>query len=195
MPVIVDILLIVVPILIPIIRTILPKLMPKLLSAFGKAGLFALILSKVSSIWGWFRAFPKFFVSLFEVGGKLYKFRVIAYGIRMILKSPIVLVLGLVLSSLFPGVVEKIFLVIGAVSLKLAIKMMMWGKSILDDADESNSIEELRDVLGDSADLLPSCMVDILGYLHLIEDLGMIITTIAFVGIYNLIKRLYFKWI
>lgn len=194
MGIVVDVLLLLVPVLIPLFRKFLPKVLPKVAAFFGIGGLAAGAAKGTSWIVGWLRRFPPWFVGLFKAGGALYWLRSAAWLLRSVFKTPVFLTIGLVLSAFFPGLIEKLFLVVGAVSLRIGIRIMTLGKSMIDDMPENN-IEQLKDIMGDSAQQLPPCMIDVLGYLHLVEDLGMIISTIVFIGLYNLIKRIYFKWL
>ena len=76
-------------------------------------------------------------------------------------------------------------MVVGAVSVKLALVLVKWASKVMAESPENNT-EELYEIMGESVDALPPCFIDILGYCHLVEDLGLIITTAIFVGIYNL---------
>lgn len=138
--------------------------------------------------------FPKFFVSLFEKGGKLRWVRDIAFFLKNTISGPVILGIMFVLSAFFPTLAEKIFMIVGAVAMKLAIVMVRWGSNVLSNAPENN-VQELYTILGTTVDGIPHCFIDILGYCHLVENLGMIISTAVFCGIYNLIKYFYFKWL
>lgn len=138
--------------------------------------------------------FPKFFVSLFGKDGKLRWMRDIAYFLKNTFTGPIILAIMFVLSAFFPTVAEKIFMIVGAVAMKLAIVMVRWGSKVIENAPENN-LDELYTILGTTVDNVPHCFIDILGYCHLVEDMGMIISTAIFCGIYNLIKYFYFKWL
>lgn len=143
---------------------------------------------------GKFSMLPKFFVSLFEKGGKLRWLRDIAFFLKNSISAPIVLAITFILSAFVPTLFEKIFMIIGAVSLKLGIIMVGWASNFMKAMPENNT-QELYDILGTSIDQIPHCFIDILGYCHLVEDLGMLISTAIFVGIYNLIKYFYFKFL
>lgn len=138
--------------------------------------------------------FPKWFVSLFEQGGKLRWLRDIAYFLKNSISAPIILGITFLLSAFAPTVFEKLFFIIGAVFAKFGLMLVKWATNMVGGMHENNT-EELIDILGDSAQALPACSVDVLGYLHMVEDLGMIIATLIFVGLYNLIKHFYFKFI
>lgn len=138
--------------------------------------------------------FPKWSLSLLEKGGKLYFLRVIFSALRHSLRAPIIFAILALISAFCPTVFEKLFLVIGAVFAKLGLMFLKWSTSMISGMDENNT-EELFDILGSSAQGLPPCMIDVLGYLHMIENLGMIIATLVFIGLYNLIKHFYFRFI
>lgn len=138
--------------------------------------------------------FPHWFVSLFEKGGKLYGFRRVFSLLRHGVRAPIIFAITALISAFCPTIFEKLFLVVGAVFAKLGLMFLKWSTSMISGMDENNT-EELFSILGDSASNLPPCMIDILGYLHMIEDLGMIISTLIFIGLYNLIKHFYFRFI
>ena len=53
---------------------------------------------------------------------------------------------------------------------------------------------ELQQIMGESIDSLPPCIVDIMGYMHFVEDVGMLITTAVFIGIYNLVTYFFFRY-
>lgn len=147
--------------------------------------------SKVS---GKFSRFPKWFVSLFEKGGKLRWLRDIAFFLKNSLSAPIILAITFILSAFCPTIFEKLMMIVGAVSIKIALVMVKWASNLMTSMPENNT-DELYNILGDTVDALPPCFIDILGYCHLVEDLGLIITTAIFVGLYNLIKYFYFKWL
>lgn len=143
---------------------------------------------------GKFSKFPKWFVSLFEKGGKLRWLRDIAFFLKNSISAPIVLAITFLLSAFVPTLFEKLFMVMGAVSLKLGIMMVSWASKVMKSMPENNT-EELYDILGTTVDEIPHCFIDILGYCHLVEDLGMLVSTAIFVGLYNLIKFFYFKFL
>lgn len=143
---------------------------------------------------GMFSKIPKWFVSLFEKGGKLRWMRDIAFFLKNSISAPVIFAIMFVLSAYFPTVAEKIFLVVGAVFAKFGLMFMKWASGMAADATENNT-EDLYEIMGETVDVLPPCFIDVLGYCHLVEDLGMIISTAIFVGIYNLIKYFYFRWV
>ena len=109
--------------------------------------------------------FPKFFVSLFEKGGKLRWVRDIAFFLKNTISGPVILGIMFVLSAFFPTLAEKIFMIVGAVAMKLAIVMVRWGSNVLSNAPENN-VQELYTILGTTVDGIPHCFIDILGYYH-----------------------------
>lgn len=154
----------------------------------------AVAAKATSKVAGKFGKFPKWFVTLFEKGGKLRWLRDIAFFLKNSISAPIILAITFILSAFVPTLFEKLFMIIGAVSLKLGIMMVGWASKFMKDMPENNT-EELYDILGTTVDQIPHCFIDILGYCHLVEDLGMLISTAIFVGIYNLIKYFYFKFL
>lgn len=138
--------------------------------------------------------FPAWFVSLFEQGGKFYTIRKVLSLIRHSISAPVIFAIVGLLSIFAPTIFEKIFLIIGAVFAKIGLMFLKWSTSMIEGMDENNT-DTLFEILGSSADSLPPCMIDILGYLHMIENFGMIISTLIFIGLYNLIKHFYFKFI
>lgn len=148
----------------------------------------------VSKVSGKFSRFPKWFITLFEKGGKLRWLRDIAYFLKNSMSAPIILGITFLLSAFCPTIFEKLMMIVGAVSIKIALVMVKWASGMMTSMPENNT-QELYTILGDTIDALPPCFIDVLAYCHLVEDLGIIISTAIFCGIYNLIKYFYFKWL
>ena len=110
------------------------------------------------------------------------------------LTGPIILAITFVLSAFCPTLFEKLMMIIGAVSVKIALVLVKWGSKVIDNMQENN-VDEFYAIMGESIDSLPPCFIDVLGYCHLVEDIGIIVSTAIFCGIYNLIKHFYFKWL
>lgn len=180
------------PLLIPLFQRLAPKILPKLAGLFGagtlvaggsmvaKGGAIAGIVAILSKIWGFLGRFPKFLVGLFAFGGKLYWFRGVLEFLLLVFKSPVVLLIGLVTSSIFPGILEKIFLVVGAAVMHIFVFLFGIAKKLFMkmSASEGGSpaLDEFREAVYNSFSSLPPCMVKTMGYVHFVEDLGLITT-------------------
>lgn len=182
------------PLLIPLISRVLPKVAPKLAGLFGGAaagsvvargGFFAGIISLLSMIWGVVGKFPKWFVGLFEAGGKLYFIRAALEFLLVSFKSPIVLFIGLLLSSIFPTILEKLFLLIGAAMMHIFVFFFGIAKKLFTDMSAaeggSPAIDQFKEAVLGSFQSLPPCMVQTMGYIHFLEDLGMITLCMALI--------------
>lgn len=189
------------PVLLAIFKKVLPKLLPKigtLINALlAKGGVFAIVVGLVTKIWGWLSRFPLFLKGLFGAGGLLFFVRPFLEFLLKMFKTPILLGIALVVSSIFPTFIEKIFLVVGAVALRIFIWIFKLGKGVfvgaLNQAGSGGSpaLDEFRDSVLGSFDELPPCMVDVMGYLHLVEDLGLILTTAMLLALVSLFRIVY----
>ena len=180
------------PLLIPLFQRLAPKILPKLAGLFGartlvaggsmvaKGGAVAGILTILSKIWGFLGRFPKFLVGLFAFGGKLYWIRGVLEFLLLVFKSPVVRLIGLVTSSLFPGILEKIFLVVGSAVMHIFIFLFGIAKKMFMNMSSaeggSPALDEFRDAMYSSFSSLPPCMVKVMGYIHFVENLGLITT-------------------
>lgn len=173
----------------PLIWVVLKKAVPWFLTRYaGK-------LAFLSIITGFLSRIPTFLKGLFAGGGALYFFRPVFEFIIGIFKYPILLFMTLVISSFFPTILEKLFLVVGSVCLKIFLFFFKIGKKAfmgaVQNSDGGGVVDEFRDAVLGSFDELPQCMVQTMGYIHLIEDLGMIVTTAALLAIVSAFRIVY----
>lgn len=159
----------------------------------GAIGAVLLILTR---IWGWLGRFPAFLKGLFDAGGALGFLRPILEFIVGMFKTPVLVFISLLVSSFFPTILEKIFLVVGAVGMKIFLYFFKIGKNIftaaLEDAgSEGGVVDEFRDAVLGSFDELPPCMVNVMGYVHLIENIGMLVTTATLILLVSVFRVVY----
>lgn len=193
MPVVIGWLLSVLPLIWAFVSKALPKLIPSLISVAGRGGVLALIASVIVKIYSFIIGIPGWLIGVYGKGGLLFSIiMVVRIIIRHIAKFPVIVGFTLLMGQYFPTIFEKIFLVVGALSIKLALVFVGWGKSFIDGLQQNNT-SELNQILGDSLTSLPPCMVDIMGYMHFVEDVGFIVTTAVFVGIYNLVWAFFMR--
>ena len=198
------------PLVFALLKKVIPKLLPKIQALLGgllgsgagsavtRGGILGAVGLFLSRIWGWLQRFPAWLKTLFAVGGTLHFVRNILIFLLNFAKTPILLGIALVTSSIFPTFVEKIFLVVGAVVLHIFLFVFKLGKNVflgaLNEAGASGTggvLDEFRDSVMGSFDALPPCMVDIMGYLHLVEDLGLIITTATLLALVSVFRIVY----
>lgn len=214
-------------ILFPLIKALLIKVIPKLIARFrgvgrnltgnaaglggstillgdlalGEAikngGALGAIFFILTRIWGWLGRFPAFLKTLFASGGALYFLRPALEFIVGLFKTPILVFLSLVTSAFFPTILEKVFLVTGAVCLKIFLLFFKIGKKAFLGAVNNieggggGVVDEFREAVLGSFDVLPQCMIQTMGYIHFIEDLGMIVTTAALLAIVSAFRVVY----
>lgn len=185
--------------LLPIIwwfaRKALPRLVPALIAMMGKGGVIAAILGAIVGIYKWVRHLSIVLLAIKLGSGPLGKiFSAIRWILNATFKFPIIMGLTLVLSQVFPGLLERIFLIVGALSVKIGLMIFGNVMDLINDSAENN-IEQLNTVLGDSLSQLPPCLVDVMGYMHLVEDIGLIISTAILIMVYNFITAFAFKFV
>lgn len=139
---------------------------------------------------GWLARFPRWLKGLFASGGALYFLRSWVLRVIFIFRHPIIIVVGLLISSLFPSVMEYFFLLVGFVTMKVFMLIFNIGKQMFVN-DQNPAINEIRNTLVNSFDALPPCMTNMMGYLHLVEDIGIIVTTFTLVVTYKVFIRVY----
>lgn len=198
------------PLALPLLKKVLPKILGKFGGLMGglmggatvggtvaKTGILATIIGFLGTIVSWLKRFPAWLKTLFAVGGVLHWLRVVVVYLLCVVKTPVLLGIMLVTSAIFPTFIEKIFLVVGAVCLRLFLWFFKMGKGVLMGAFGSagsggdSALDEFRDAVLGSFDELPPCMVDIMGYLHLVEDLGIIVTTAAILALVSVFRIVY----
>lgn len=187
-------LLTILPLLLPLLGKILPKIAPKLGGLFGgavagsavaKGGFFAGVLAFLSRIWSVIGRFPKWLVGLFAAGGKLYFIRAALEFILVAFRSPVVLFFGLLSSAFFPTIIEKFFLLVGAAVMHIFVFFFGICKRLFTEMSAaeggSPAIDEFKNAVLSSFNDLPPCFVSTMGYVHFLEDLGMIVTCMALI--------------
>lgn len=210
----------------PIIKALITKVLPKLFSklrgvggkltgnaeglgggtlvlgdlALGESirqtGAIGAVLLILTRIWNWLGRFPTFLKGLFDAGGVLGFLRPLLEFIVGMFKTPVLVFFSLVISSFFPTILEKVFLVVGAVCMKIFLYFFKIGKNVftsaLEDAGgQGGVVDEFREAVLGSFDDLPPCMVNVMGYLHLLEDLGMIVTTATLILLVSVFRVVY----
>lgn len=185
--------------LLPIIwwfaRKAIPRLVPALLAMMGKGGVIAAILGAIVGIYKWVRHLSIVLLAIKLGSGPFGKiFSAIRWILNATFKFPIIMGLTLVLSQVFPGLLERIFLIVGALSVKIGL--MIFG-NVMDMINESaeNNIDQLNSIVGSSLGQLPPCLVDVMGYMHLVEDIGLIISTAILIMVYNFVTAFAFKFV
>lgn len=164
-------------------------------SAVTKVGALGAIVTVLARIWSWLGKFPLWLKGLFEVGGILYFIRPFCTFLVGFARTPILLFIGLVTSAFFPTVIEKIFMIFGALALKIFLFIFKLGKKAflgaVNSSDGGGQLDEFRDAILGSFDELPQPLIDVMGYLHLIEDLGMILATVTLLAVVSAFKVVY----
>lgn len=166
-------------------------------SVYASSGVLGAIFFVVSKIWGWLTKFPGWLKYLFGEGGKLFFIHKFFMFAITFFKNPIILALSLITSVVFPTILEKIFLVVGAIGLKIFMFFFKIGKAAFMGAMQSaaqgggNALDEFRDAILGSFDEFPPCMIQTMGYLHLVEDLGIFMTCISLLVIVSVFKTVY----
>lgn len=173
---------------------VLPKFVPSIISVAGRAGVIGTICAILVKIYQFLIGVPVWIGSLFKGAGPIGAiFIVIRLIVSLFMRFPVVMGFTLLISQYYENILEKIFLTVGAMSIKVALIFVKWGKHFIDNMKENN-IVELKELLGESIDGLPPCTVDVMGYLHFVEDVGMLVTTLIFVGIYKLVTHFFFRY-
>ena len=66
---------------------------------------------------------------------------------------------------------------------------------IMSAMEDYNNMEELNQIVGSSLDNMPPCLLDVLGYMHVVEDIGLIIGTLILLFTYKIVSALAFKFV
>lgn len=185
--------------LLPIIwwfaRKALPRLVPALIAMMGKGGVIAAILGAIVGIYKWVRHLSIVLLAIKLGSGPLGRiFSAIRWILNATFKFPIIMGLTLVLSQIFPGLLERIFLIVGALSVKIGLMIFGNVMDLINDSAENN-MDQLNSIVGSSLDQLPPCLVDVMGYMHLVEDVGLIISTAILIMVYNFVTAFAFKFV
>lgn len=159
----------------------------------GRAGVLGKICSAIVSVYWFVRRLPITFLKIKLGTGALGRiFSAVRWILNFGFKFPVIMFITLVGSQIFPSLLERIFLLIGAVAVKIAV--MLFGK-IMTAMQDSNNMDLINNVVGESLDAMPPCLIDVLGYMHVVEDLGMIIGTLVLIMTYNLVSAIAFKFV
>ena len=171
----------------------LPGIGAMIAGAAGRAGVLGKICAGLMAVYWFVRRLPIAFLKIKLGSGILGKiFSGIRWALNMGFKFPVIMFITLVLSQVFPSLLEKIFMLIGAVAIKISV--MLFGK-IMSAMEDSNNMDMINSIVGDSLDAMPPCLIDVLGYMHIVEDLGMIISTLVLIMTYNLVSAIAFKFV
>lgn len=172
-----------------------PRIIPGLIALVKSGGVIGSILYVVVGIIKWVKHISIKLLAIRLGAGVLGKiFTCIRYILNFMFRFPIIAGITLVLSQVFPTLWERIFLIVGAVSLKIALMLFGNVMRLINDSAENN-IDTLNAIIGESADQLPPCMVDVLGYMHVVEDIGLIISTLILIMVYNFVVAFAFKFV
>ena len=122
MSVVIGWLISVLPLLWALVSKVLPRLIPALVSVAGRGGVIALIASVIVKIYSFIIGIPGWLIGVYGKGGILFTIiMVIRIIIRNVAKFPVIVGFTLLMGQYFPTIFEKIFLVVGALSIKLAL--------------------------------------------------------------------------
>lgn len=183
--------------LLPLIWFLAAKGMPGLLKGMttlsGRAGLVGKICGGIVWMYWFIRRLPIQFLKIKIGYGLLGK---IFTGIRVIFglfcNFPAIIFITLVGSQIFPSLLEKLFLLVGAVAVKIVLMIFTRVMSAMEDYD---NMEQLNQIVGDSLDNMPPCLLDVLGYMHVVEDIGLIIGTLILLFTYKIVSAIAFKFV
>lgn len=182
------------PLIWSLLTKVFPKLLPAVISVAGRAGVIGAICAILVKIYQFLIGVPVWIGTLFKGVGPIGAiFVAIRFILSLFMRFPVIMGFTLLLSQYYENILEKIFLTVGAMSIKIALIFVKWGKNFIDNMKENN-IAELKEILGDSIDGLPPCTIDVMGYLHFVEDVGMIVSTLVFIGIYKLVTHFFFRY-
>ena len=173
----------------------LPKLVPMLGSLMGRKGIIGAIVATVYGVYRWVKHLSIALLKIklgYGILGKI--FSLLRLTLWLGFRFPVIMGITLVGSMIFPGLLEKVFLLIGAVSIKIGLTLFGNVMELIKNSAENNT-DTLITAIGDASSQLPPCMVDVLGYLHVVEDLGLIVGTILLIMIYNFVVAFAFKFI
>lgn len=171
----------------------LPTAFKAITAAAGRAGIIGKICGVVVAVYWFIRRLPITFLKIKLGSGVLGKiFSAIRWMLNFGFRFPVVMFITLVGSQIFPGLLEKIFLLVGALCVKIGL--MIFGK-IMSAMEDVNNMEEITSVVGNSLDNFPPCMLDVMAYMHIVEDIGLIVSTYVLIMTWNLVTSLAFKFV
>ena len=143
-------------------RKALPRLVPALVAMMGKGGVIAAILGAIVGIYKWVKHLSIVLLAIKLGSGPLGKiFSAIRWILNVTFKFPVIMGLTLVLSQVFPGLLERIFLIVGALSVKIGLVIFGNVMDLINDSAENN-MDQLNTIVGSSVDQLPPCLVDVM---------------------------------
>ena len=170
-----------------------PALVKAATAMAGRTGILAKICGAIVAVYWFIRRLPITFLKIKLGTGVLGKiFSAIRWMLNFGFKFPVVLFITLVGSQIFPGLLEKIFLLVGALCVKIGL--MLFGK-IMSAMEDTNNMEQVTAIVGDSLDQFPPCMLDVMAYMHIVEDIGLIVSTYVLIMTWNLVTSFAFKFV
>lgn len=183
------------PILWWLFAKVFPRLIPATMATVGKGGVIAAILGAVVGIYKWLKHLSIVLLAIKLGSGPLGRiFSAIKWLLNFTFKFPVIMGITLVGSQIFPGLLERIFLLVGAVSVKIALVLFGNVMKLINNSAENNT-ELLNTVVGNSVDQLPPCLVDVMGYMHVVEDIGLVVSTAILIMVYNFVTAFAFKFV
>lgn len=170
-----------------------PALIKAATAMSGRTGILAMICRGIVAVYWFIRRLPIAFLKIKLGTGVLGKiFSAIRWMLNFGFKFPVVLFITLVGSQIFPGLLEKIFLIVGALCVKIGL--MLFGK-IMAAMEDANNMEQVTAIVGESLDQFPPCMLDVMAYMHIVEDIGLIVSTYVLIMTWNLVTSFAFKFV
>lgn len=172
-----------------------PRIIPALVAMMGKGGVIAAILGAIVGIYKWVKHLSIVLLAIKLGSGPLGKiFSAIKWILNFAFKFPVIMGITLVGSQIFPGLLERIFLLVGAVSIKIALVLFGNVMSLINSSSENNTAV-LNTIIGESVDQLPPCMIDVMAYMHIVEDVGLLVSTAILIMVYNFVTAFAFKFV
>lgn len=176
------------PAIVGLHKWVFPKLTEYASSLMSEGGIFSTILGAIIKLIVNIVRFPYFLVQLIS-HIPLNLFKIFS---KFMLNYRYLAVISMVLSNYFSNLFENIFLIVGVVTIKLGVIIVKWGKSFIDNMQQNN-VNELKDILANNVGNLPPCMVDVMGYMHIVQNVGMLVSSLVFVGVINIIYSFVLK--
>ena len=169
-------------------KWVFPKLSEYATSLFSSGGVIATILGAVIKLFLLIVKLPMLLVDLISrIPLDIFKLFT-----KFMMNYRYLAIISMVLSNYFSNLIENIFLIVGVVSIKIALILVKWGKTFIDNMQQNNAAE-LKTILGDSVGSLPPCMIDVMGYMHVVQNIGMLVTTLIFCGVVKIIYAFVIK--
>ena len=169
-------------------KWVLPKLSEYAVSLSSSGGIISSIFAVIIKVFLAIVKLPMMFVELISrLPGDIFKL-----FSKFMLNYRYLAIISMVLSEYFSNLMENIFLIVGVVSIKIALLVVKWGKAFIDSVPQNN-INELKTIMGDSVGSLPPCLVDVMGYMHFVENIGMLVSTLIFCGVVNIVYAFFLK--